>query len=473
MIYFIIVFLEWFTTLSVEILAIRRCVSVIGSNSITTSIILWVILVALSYWYYMWWKLASKSSKEKIIKRLFLNIFLASIIYTVFSFPFENAVLTSLLNTGIWYAVSILISMLILFFLPVFLASQTIPLLNELIESDKKSELVWKLLFYSTIGSFIWSITTSLVFFPYLWVTKTIILNWIILSLLSLIIVIKNKKYFKEYILIINIILLVIFCKLIISDIFDKNAVYAFDSSHNDIEIVDYDINKRIMLLNWAYSSGIYTDTKESYFTYIIETQKIIEDLKPKNILVVWWAGFSLPYYVSKFDFVENIDVSDIDENLYNISQKYFLEEKLNNKVQFYWIPAEYLVNQKIKEWKKYDFIFIDAYTWKSVPSQLLTKEFYDWLNKISSWKIVFNYIFDQHKNSNYYKKTLNTLNKSLWNVYIKSVSDFVWQYWNYLVINNEYKWFKKVDIFKELWIYTDDKWTQEIDKYMLFKDNY
>lgn len=473
MIYFIIVFLEWFTTLSVEILAIRRCVSVIGSNSITTSIILWVILVALSYWYYIWWKIASNSSKEKIIKRLFINLFISWLIYTLISFPLENIVLTYLLNTWIWYALSILIAIFLLFFVPVFLASQTIPLLNELIDSEKKSELVWKLLFYSTIWSFIWSITTSLVLFPYLWVSKTIILNWIILLTLSLIIIIINKKSFKDYILIINLLLLVIFWKLILSNIFDKNYVYSFDSSHNDIDIIDYEDNKRIMLLNWAFSSWIYKENKESYFTYIIETQNIIKKLKPKNILVVWWAWFSLPYYVSKLDFIDSIDVSEIDVELYNISQKYFLEEKLNDKVNFYWIPAEYLVNQKLKEWKKYDFIFIDAYTWKSVPSQLLTKEFYDWLNKISSWAIVFNYIFDQNNNSTYYKKTVNTLSNSLWSVYLKWVSEFVWEYWNFLVINKEYKWFKKIDRFKDLWIYTDDKWTQEIDKYMLFKDNY
>jgi hypothetical protein len=32
--------------------------------------------------------------------------------------------------------------MFLLFFAPVFLASQTIPLINELIENEKKSELV-------------------------------------------------------------------------------------------------------------------------------------------------------------------------------------------------------------------------------------------------------------------------------------------------------------------------------------------
>jgi len=471
-IYFLVVFFEWFTTLSVEIISIRKCMSIVWSNSIITSIILWVILVALSYWYYVWWKIASNSTKEKVIKLLFFNLLVSSFIYTAISFPFENILLSNLLSTWLWYSLSILFSTSILFFVPVFLASQTIPLVNELINSEKKSELIWKLLFYSTIWSFVWSISSSIIFFPLIGVTKTIILNWLVLAVLALIVIIYNKKYFKEVFIFINVFIIILYSYLICLDIFNKNVVYSFSSTHNDIEIVDYDDNKRMMMLNWAFSSWIYKDSKESFFTYIIETQNIINELRPKNVLVIWWAWFSLPYNISKLDFIENIDVCDIDESMYDISQKYFLEESFNTKIKFYSEPARYLVNKNLQSWIKYDFIFIDAYAWKSVPSQLLTKEFYDWLNKISNWTIVFNYIFDQSKNSNFYKKIVNTLNSSFEDVYIKWVYTYIWKHWNFLVVNKKYNSYKKVENFKNIWIYTDDKWTQEIDKYMLFKED-
>jgi hypothetical protein len=48
----LIAFLEGFTTLSIEIIALRRFTPIIGSNSVSTSIILGVILLALSYGYY-------------------------------------------------------------------------------------------------------------------------------------------------------------------------------------------------------------------------------------------------------------------------------------------------------------------------------------------------------------------------------------------------------------------------------------
>ncbi|MDD2870595.1 MAG: fused MFS/spermidine synthase [Candidatus Gracilibacteria bacterium] len=471
LVYFLVVFLEGFTTLSVEIIAIRKCMSIIGSNSVITSIILGVILIALSYGYYMGGKIASNSSREFIVKRLFINLFLASIIYTLFSFPFENVILSYFLSTGLGYAFSILVSIFILFFIPVFLASQTIPLLNELIENEKKSELVGKLLFYSTIGSFIGSMSSSIVFFPLIGVTKTIVLNGLILSSLSLVIILTNKKYFKDIIMYVNVFFAGLFLYLLFIDLGSGNTVYSYSTAHNDINIIDYDLDKRVMLLNGGYSSGINRFTKESYFTYINETEKLIKEYKPKNILVIGGAGFSLPYNVAKYDFVENIDVCDIDEKLYEVSQKYFLEDKLDEKIQFYPIPARYLLNIKSKEGVKYDFIFVDAYAGQSVPSQLLTKEFYDGLKKISEGIISFNYIFDQEKKSDFYKKTVNTLYESLGNVYIKNVSGYIADFGNYIVIDKENELYNKLQKNADVGIYTDDKGTQEIDKYNLYKD--
>jgi hypothetical protein len=51
-----------------------------------------------------------------------------------------------------------------------------------------------------------------------------------------------------------------------------------------------------------------------------------------------------------------------VDYSLKNITEKYFLKEKLNKKINFYPIPARYFLTKKINENIKYDFIFIDAY---------------------------------------------------------------------------------------------------------------
>ena len=85
-----------------------------------------------------------------------------------------------------------------LFILPVFLASQTIPLLSELIDDDKKAVIIGKLLFFSTVGSFMGSVVTSLVFFSYIGVEKSIVMNGLILAVLALVMYYQfDKKIFR------------------------------------------------------------------------------------------------------------------------------------------------------------------------------------------------------------------------------------------------------------------------------------
>lgn len=198
LILYIVAFLEGFTTLSVEIMSIRNSVAIVGSNSISTSIILGIILLALSYGYYRGGVFASQNKPEVIKKKIYQNLLIASIFYTFVSFPLENQLLSYLLSLNIGYFLPIFIGVSVLFILPVFLASQTIPLLSELIDDDKKAVIIGKLLFFSTVGSFMGSVVTSLVFFSYIGVEKSIVMNGLILSVLALVIYYQfDKKIFR------------------------------------------------------------------------------------------------------------------------------------------------------------------------------------------------------------------------------------------------------------------------------------
>ncbi len=198
LILYIVAFLEGFTTLSVEIMSIRNSVAIVGSNSISTSIILGIILLALSYGYYRGGVFASQNKPEVIKKKVYQNLLIASIFYTFVSFPLENQLLSYLLSLNIGYFLPIFIGVSVLFILPVFLASQTIPLLSELIDDDKKAVIIGKLLFFSTVGSFMGSVVTSLVFFSYIGVEKSIVMNGLILAVLALVIYYQfDKKIFS------------------------------------------------------------------------------------------------------------------------------------------------------------------------------------------------------------------------------------------------------------------------------------
>jgi spermidine synthase len=52
------------------------------------------------------------------------------------------------------------------------------------------------------------------------------------------------------------------------------------------------------------------------------------------------------------------VDVIDVDSSLKEISEKYFLQEKVDEKINFINKPARYFLNNA----KKYDVIVIDIY---------------------------------------------------------------------------------------------------------------
>lgn len=465
---YILSFLEWFTTLSIEIIAIRKFTPIVGSNSISTSIILWVILLALSYGYYIWWKNSKNKDENTIKEKIIFNLSISSAYYLFFTFIVDEFILTLILELSNNYFISILISSFILFFIPVFLASQTIPLLSELLKWDNTWEKIWKLLFFSTIGSFLWSVVTSTVLFSSLWVSKSATLNSLILSSLAIsLIIISFKKVKINYIITIIVFLLSISI-IIWKPIVNKDIIYETSNSYHNLVVKNIDENRRVLFQNSWYASGINLKTWNSFFKYIIEIKNKLEKNEYKNIAIIWAAWFTLPNEISEFKFVENIDVVDIDWSLKSISEKYFLEKTLSKKINFINEPSRYFLQNTIDDNKKYDAVVIDIYHWDSLPPQTLTLEFFQNLKKISE-NIYINMITDNKLKSDFSNKLLNTMELWLWEIYYKDVNQYKEENakTNFVITNLNIEWYIKYVKNNDLWIYTDNKHSIEID---LFK---
>ncbi len=464
---YLISFLEWFTTLSIEIIAIRNFTPIIWTNSISTSVILWVILLALSYWYYIWWKISYKKTNKQIWYRVWINLLIASLYYMLLTFVFDKQILINLINITNNYFLSILISSFILFFIPIFLASQTIPLLSEMLKWHNTWEKMGKLLFFSTIGSFLGSVVTSSVFFAYIWVEKSAILNIAILSFLSVLIISITLKKINVVSAIASLLFIISTIMILWEYNINKNTIFKHANSYHNIEIINTNNNKRLFIQNWWYASGIDTIKNESFFKYIIEIKQKIIDSKDENILIIWWAGFTLPNELSKQSFVKNIDVVDVDSSLKDISEKYFLQEKINNKVVFYPQASRYFLYNTIKKQKKYDSLVIDIYVWNSLAPQTLTYEFFESLTKVSD-DIYINLITDKNLKSDFSKKVLNTMSKAFGNIYYKDVNNNDnYSLTNYVITNKEIDNYNKYINKNNKWYYYDNKNSIEID---LFK---
>lgn len=465
---YLLSFLEWFTTLSIEIIAIRKFTPIVGSNSISTSILLWVILLALSYGYYIWWKNSKNKTQFEIKNKIIFNLSSSSAYYLFFTFIFDTLILSNILNSTWNYFIAIILSSFILFFIPVFLASQTIPLLSELLKWDNTWEKIWKLLFFSTIGSFLWSVVTSTVLFSNIWVEKSATLNSLILSGLAVILILTNYKKIKFSYIVAPLIFLLSIMLIFTKELLNNNILYKKANSYHNIIVANIDKNRRVLFQNSGYSSGINLDTKESFFKYIIEIKENLIENKYENIAIIWAAGFTLPNEMSQFNFVKKIDVVDIDWSLKDISEKYFLEKTLSEKINFINEPSRYFLQNTIKNNKKYDAVVIDIYHWDSLPPQTLTLEFFQNLKMISD-NIYINMICDNKLQSDFSKKLLNTMELWFWQIYYKDVNQYNQgnEKTNFVMTNLNLNWYINYKKDNDLWIYTDDKHSIEID---LFK---
>lgn len=466
---YLISFLEGFTTLSVEIIAIRNFTPIIWTNSISTSIILWIILLALSYWYYIWGKNTKWKTSDELREKIIRNLVISSVYYMFFTFKLDTLLISNLLSLTDNYFISILISSFLLFFIPVFYASQTIPLLSEVLKWDNTGEKIGKLLFFSTIGSFFGSVWTSSILFATIWVEKSATLNSVILSFIAILLVIQLKKWIKlSWVMAIIIFVLWIF--LIISPSKNLWFIYEKANSYHNIKIFDSNNNTRIFMQNAWFASGLDLETGESYFEYIKEIKSKIIEWWYESIWIIWAAWFSLPNELSKYNQIKIIDVTDVDSSLKEISEKYFLQEKLDEKIKFYVESARYFINNRIKEWKIYDAIVIDVYVWNSLSPQTLTLEFFEWITKISK-DIYINLITETWLESTFSNKLLSTMEEAFWNVYY--IDTQKWKSWpktNFVVTNREFDWYTKYNKKEDLDIYIDDKNTIELDLFEILK---
>src|ERR1044072_8479265 len=94
----IVAFMEGFSTLAVEVIAIRLAIPVVGSSVTLTGVMLGVVLFALSAGYWRGGVLSARWDASQTTIRLARNLFLAAALYGALAFPAEAPLLSKLLD---------------------------------------------------------------------------------------------------------------------------------------------------------------------------------------------------------------------------------------------------------------------------------------------------------------------------------------------------------------------------------------
>jgi spermidine synthase len=233
-----------------------------------------------------------------------------------------------------------------------------------------------EIFFYSTVGSIVGSLLTGFYLIPNFGVREIIAGVGVALVMIG-VIGMKGRMIFAVGIFL-------GFVSLSSKTAESPSVIYSKEGTYERLWVIERkhvdgkDI--RMLVSERNASAAAYTDSDElvfDYTKYMHELAKLI-DYKPKRALVVGSGAFSLPKaLVRDFDEIQ-VDAVDVEPKLYDISREYFNLSDVS-RIKSYVADGRTFLKQNDQ---KYDIIHLDAFlSWASIPSHLVTKEFFEIVN--------------------------------------------------------------------------------------------
>ena len=154
-----------------------------------------------------------------------------------------------------------------------------------------------------------------------------------------------------------------------------EKILFQKQSDFHDISVVESSFG-RFLKYDDTYQAGkINSEFYKGNLFYI--NYFLIPYLMNKNIKNILLVGFGSGIIVNQFEKIfeklENIDIVDIDENVFPLAQKYF-DFEISNKMNFYLQDA--LVFLKNKRKKKYDLIIVDVAGDEGIDERFASEEY-------------------------------------------------------------------------------------------------
>ena len=360
----IILLLEGFITISVEILTIRQLLPFYGGSVVITSIIIGVFLLflAIGYW-------RGGVHQQDYFRQLSRNFSLSlvwigiGLSYTLISLFYYLSV------PSMHFSFLFSLSLYLLFILApvVYWLGQTVPLTTNLFNQQQRvSRISAHALFLSTIGSFLGAILTSLLLFQFLGVAWAVVINCGLLFCL----VIMIRKYSEVSVLEIAILFIaLIFITFL--NLLMENGQFIKTNNYANYQIIETAEFNKILSINQSASSQLTYDKKAFPYIEFIRNLLFTElNLRHKKILVIGAGGFSLTAAGTNDNEVVYVD---IDGELKHIAETAFL----NGPIQGRFIGED--ARRYLKEaTDQYDVIISDVYSNQAtIPPSLLSVEYF------------------------------------------------------------------------------------------------
>lgn len=399
----LIIIVEGFASIAIEILTIRQLLPVAGGSVVVTSLIIGIFLLFLALGYEKGGRV--QHDLHRVLRRNFLiagiwsGIGLSYIFITYFFALIQSSTGPHIVYPLTAYLVAVLAP-------SIYWLGQTLPIIMNIVKQNHSAGVIaGKALGLSTVGSFLGAVLTTLILMYYLGVAWTVVIVFLSLILLA---VLLSQTATTSTILLGVIAVATFFVYYL--NVGVERSLFLLTNNYANYRILDSGNSKlkdgqKILVINETLSS--FTDNKHNAFRYIEVLRKLIYkdlNLKHANILVLGAGGFTL---TNGQPDVNKVTYVDIDKRIKDVVVPGFLD-KIKDKIII--DDARNFLNNNTQQ---YDVIITDVLSdYKAIPAHLLTHEFMLTIKKhlTPDGHAMFNIIANPMFTDPYSKRINNTI---------------------------------------------------------------
>ncbi len=365
--------IEGYAVLAVELLAIRQLTPYVGNATDTVAIVIAAVLLPLALGYEAGGRASFAPGDEAGVRRqLIRNLLIAALILSFgLSHPFLSAFFQILDGLGLTHRlVQAAVHTSLFLVYPVYLLGQTIPLVAYCSTGGSLPRSTGLMLFLSTLGSFLGSVVSTLVFMTFFGVHITVALTLGLLVVLAALIGWHMEGRSR---LALTAGALGLFIVAVNSPAAVKAYGIVSNNLYSEVRIVENPAeNSRLLVINNSPSSKIAAHP-EHRFAYLKFIEKEItgrlDTDRPRRILVIGAGGFT----IGLEDRFHAYTYVDIDPALQKVSEEHFLRQPLSPNKTFVPESARAFLRRNTQT---YDVVVLDAFTNRiSLPPDLITRE--------------------------------------------------------------------------------------------------
>jgi predicted membrane-bound spermidine synthase len=391
---FAIVFIEGYCSLGAEVIALRRLIPHVGSSIVVTAPTIGFFLLALALGYYSGSQVGARY--QAVVARNFL---IAAVLMGIgLSASAVEAIFGGAPTAPVGLAYLIFVGGILC--PQAWLLGQTVPILTNLMRAERSGEAAGRALYWSTLGSFLGSITLSLGMMQVFGVWSAVLLGALLL--------VAGAALVERPQTLTSVLLAGVAVLALAANLGDRQRVDTAYADYAVQQVTHHDmVTPRAFLVNNQLASLIDASEPPAYARYVGNLRQILlDDLKftGRDILVLGAGGFTL----SHREPLNHYTYVDIDPAIRTIAERDFLREPARGK--FVVADARRFV---LETPQRYDAVVVDVYSARtSIPGHLVTREF--WLDARTVLKpggvLLVNLILDGQLASPYARNLLATI---------------------------------------------------------------